>query len=97
MSSLQNVLLVGASGRAGSAIKDALLAKKSRFSKLGVVTSAASYANADKKHIWASLEEQGVKVLPLDLEDKTAMVQAFKGTKTSIPRLSDNIEIVIVI
>jgi uncharacterized protein YbjT (DUF2867 family) len=85
MSSLQNVLLLGASGRAGSAIKDALLANKRRFSKLGVVTTPGSYEQHDKAPLWASLKEQDVEVIQLDLTDKAAMLQAFKGIIASIP------------
>jgi uncharacterized protein YbjT (DUF2867 family) len=84
MASLQNVLLLGASGRAGSAIKDALLSNRNSFARLGVVTSADSYANADKKSVWKSLEKEGVYIIPLDLTDKAAMVQAFRGMQNSI-------------
>jgi len=36
-----------------------------------------------------SLEEQGVEVIQLGLTEKTDMVQAFKGTPASTPRLSE--------
>lgn len=80
MSVYKNVLLLGASGRVGSAIQTALLANKSRFSKLGVATSAASYGNPEKQAVWTMLKDQGVEVIALDLTDKAAMVEAFKGT-----------------
>jgi uncharacterized protein YbjT (DUF2867 family) len=88
MSALPSVLLLGSSGRVGSAIKAALLKNKERFSKIGVVESATSYASPDKALVWTCLKEQGFEVVQLNLADKSAMVQAFRGIITSLPQLA---------
>lgn len=80
MSPFKNVLLVGASGRVGSAIQTELLAKKSSFSKIGVLTTSASAPDPAKDAYFASLAAQNVEVLRVDFSDGDALVKAFKGT-----------------
>lgn len=79
MSPFRNVLLVGASGRAGSAIQAELLAKKKNFSKLGVLTASSSAPNPKKDAYWESLEAQGVQITRVDFSDSGALVEAFRG------------------
>lgn len=80
MSPFKNVLLVGASGRVGSAIQTELLAKRSSFSKIGVLTTLASAPDPAKNAYWASLAAQNVEILRVDFSDKNALAKAFKGT-----------------
>ncbi len=77
--SLQNILLIGATGRVGSAIIRALLSQKGKFNQLGAVTSPASYADPAKKAKWALLEQQGVQIITVDLTNTAAMTEAFRG------------------
>lgn len=88
MSALPSVLLLGSSGRVGSAVKTAILKNKERFSKIGVVENAVSNASLDKALVWTRLKEQGWEVVQLNLADKGAMVEAFKGTLISLPQLA---------
>jgi saccharopine dehydrogenase-like NADP-dependent oxidoreductase len=80
MSPFKSVLLVGASGRVGSAIQTELLAKKSSFSKIGVLTTLASAPDPEKDAYWASLAAQNVEILRVDFSDRNALVKTFKGT-----------------
>jgi uncharacterized protein YbjT (DUF2867 family) len=80
MSAFKNILLVGASGRVGSAIQAELLARKNNFSKLGVLTTSAAAPHPAKDAYWATLEAQGIEILRVDFDDMKALVEAFKGT-----------------
>ncbi|RDL37672.1 uncharacterized protein BP5553_05105 [Venustampulla echinocandica] len=61
MSPFKNVLLVGASRRVVTAIQAELLAKKSNFSKLGVLTSSASAPDPKKDAYWSPSQHKGYK------------------------------------
>ena len=76
----KNVLLVGASGRVGTTIQAELLAKKSNFSKLGVLTPSASAPDPKKDAYWESLAAQGVQIVTVDFSDSKALVTAFRGS-----------------
>jgi uncharacterized protein YbjT (DUF2867 family) len=80
MSAFKNILLVGASGRVGSAIQAELLARKNNFSKLGVLTMSAAASHPAKDAYWATLEAQGIEILRVDFDDRKALVKAFEGT-----------------
>jgi len=86
--SLQNILLVGATGRVGSAVIRALLSQKDKFTKFGAVTSPASYADPAKKAKWAALEQQGVQIISVDLTDTAAMTEAFRGWDAVVAALA---------
>jgi hypothetical protein len=83
MSPFKNVLLIGASGRVGTAIQTELLAKKSNFSKLGVLTASGSAPNPEKEAYFAFLEAQGVEIIRVDFSDRNALVKTFKGIRLS--------------
>ena len=80
MTPFKHVLLVGASGRVGTAIQAELLAKKSNFSKLGVLTSSTSAPDPKKDAYWESLAAQGVQIVTVDFSDSKALVTAFRGS-----------------
>ena len=80
MTAFKNILLVGASGRVGSAIQAELLARKSNFSKLGVLTTATTAPHPEKDAYWATLEARGIEIFRVDFGDMKALVEAFKGT-----------------
>ena len=80
MTAFKNILLIGASGRVGSAIQAELLARKSNFSKLGVLTTSAAAPHPEKDAYWAFLEAQGIEILRVDFDDMKALVKAFEGT-----------------
>jgi uncharacterized protein YbjT (DUF2867 family) len=79
MSAFKKVLLVGASGRVGSAIQTELLANKRKFSKLGVLTASGSAADPQKDAYWETLAAQGVEITSVDFSDRGALVTAFRG------------------
>ena len=80
MASLQNILLIGSTGTIGSAIRKALLANKSQFKKLGVLTSPASVADVKKSEVFDELKKEGVEVVVADLDDKASLVKGLKGS-----------------
>ena len=84
MSAYKSVLVVGASGRAGSAITAELLSKKGQFEKLGVLTSKPAATPDAKAEYWASLAKQGVEVIRVDLSDVKAVTSVLKGGNSPI-------------
>jgi nucleoside-diphosphate-sugar epimerase len=49
MASLKNILLIGSTGTIGSAIRKGLVARKSAFDKVGVLTGSASLADPKRR------------------------------------------------
>jgi len=84
MASLQNILLVGSTGTIGTAIRKALLAHRSHFKKLGVLTSPASVSDARKSEVFDGLKKEGVEVVVADLDDKPSLVKGLKGTRLDV-------------
>jgi uncharacterized protein YbjT (DUF2867 family) len=79
MAPLKNILLVGSTGTIGSAIRKALISKKSHFDKVGVLTTGASLSDSKKSVVFNALESEGLKIVVADLDDKAALVPALKG------------------
>jgi len=88
MGSLQNILLIGSTGTIGTAIRKGLVFHKSKFSKVGVLTAAASLADEKKKAIFDTLHGEGLEIVVSDLDDKESLVKALKGWDTVICALA---------
>ena len=88
MASLERILLIGSTGTIGTAIRKALVLQKSRFMKIGVLTSTASLEK--KKAVFDSLQSEGLEIVLSDLDDKESLSKALKG-KTSFCVMANGI------
>ena len=84
MRSLKNILLIGSTGTIGSAVRKALVARKSAFDKVGVLTGAASLADPKKAEAFQSVKNEGVEIVVAELDDKAGLVKALKGNQSGI-------------
>ena len=89
MRSLKNILLIGSTGTIGSAVRKALVARKSAFDKVGVLTGAASLADPKKAEAFQSVKSEGVEIVVAELDDKSGLVKALKGNQFDIPLIDD--------
>jgi nucleoside-diphosphate-sugar epimerase len=80
MTSLQDILLVGATGTLGSAIRKALVANKSKFNRIGVLTSMTSLNDPKKKPVFESIEkDEGLTIITVNLDDVVTLTRALEG------------------
>lgn len=84
MSAFKNILVVGASGRVGTAVQTELFAKSQNFSKLGVLRASTTPQDPKKDSYWESLKARGVEIISADFSDHEALVKAFKGEQRHI-------------
>jgi nucleoside-diphosphate-sugar epimerase len=89
MASLNNILLIGSTGTIGSALRKALVARKSAFDKVGVLTGAASLADPKKAEVFQSVKNEGVEIVVAELDDKAGLVKALKGNQSAILVIND--------
>jgi len=89
MGSLKNILLVGSTGRIGSAIRHALVSHRDHFEKIGVLTTSASISDPKKKAGFDAVEKEGLVIVLADLEDKESLVKALKGMSSHLRMLTD--------
>jgi nucleoside-diphosphate-sugar epimerase len=82
MTSFQNILLIGSTGTIGSAIRKALIAQKSYFTKIGVLTTSDSLANPKKKQVFDTLHSEGLQIVVSDLDEKETLMKALKGSNS---------------
>jgi len=91
MGSLKNILLIGSTGTIGSAIRKALVARKSAFDKVGVLTGAASLADPKKADAFQSVKSEGVEIVVAELDDKAGLVKALKGNPIQWTAINDKV------
>jgi nucleoside-diphosphate-sugar epimerase len=89
MGSLNNILLIGSTGTIGSALRKSLVARKSAFEKVGVLTGSASLADPKKAEAFQSVKSEGVEIVVAELDDKSGLVKALKGNQFDIPLIDD--------
>jgi FlaA1/EpsC-like NDP-sugar epimerase len=77
---LQNILLIGSTGRIGTAIRKALVSHKSQFNKIGALTTSESLSDAKKKESFDTIQSEGVQIVVADFDDHNTLTQALKGT-----------------
>ena len=92
MASLKNILLIGSTGTIGSAIRKGLVARKSAFDKVGVLTGSASLADPKKAQTFQSLRTEGIEIVVAELDDKAGLVEALKGNHFDGRRLMIRLE-----
>jgi hypothetical protein len=89
MTSLTDILLVGGTGTLGSAIRKALVANKSKFNRIGVLTSIASIEDPKKKPAFETIEkDEGLSIVVSNLDDVSALTKAMEGIQD--PRVEGN-------
>ena len=76
-SSLENILLIGSTGTIGTAIRTALVTQKSKFKRIGVLTTTTSLEK--KKDVFDGLQNEGLEIVLSDLDDKESLSKALKG------------------
>jgi len=80
MTSFQDILLVGATGTLGTAIRKALVAEKSKFNRIGVLTTMASVEDPKKRPVFESIEkDEGLCIVISNLDNVDALSQAMEG------------------
>jgi len=80
MTSLQDILLVGATGTLGTAIRKALVANKSKFNRIGVLTTMPSMDDPKKRSVFESIEkDEGLNIVISNLDDVVVLTQAMEG------------------
>ena len=80
MAALRNILLIGSTGTIGSAIRQALVTRKSAFAKVGVLTGSASLADPKKAEVFESVKAGGIGIVVAELDDMAGLIKALKGT-----------------
>ena len=89
-SSLEHILLIGSTGTIGTAIRTALVSQRSKFKRIGVLTTTASLEK--KKDVFDSLQSEGLEIVLSDLDDKESLTKALKGmTSVRVRVMSDRI------
>jgi uncharacterized protein YbjT (DUF2867 family) len=84
MTSLTDILLVGGTGTLGSAIRKALVAHKSKFNRIGVLTSITSIEDPKKKPAFETIEkDEGLSIVVSNLDDVAALTKAMEGIPNS--------------
>jgi len=86
-SSLSNILLIGSTGTIGSGIRKALVARKSAFDRVGVLTGSASLSDPKKAEVFESVKNEGIEIVVAELDDKAGLVKALKGNRSNGLRL----------
>ena len=87
-SALENILLIGSTGTIGTAIRTALVSQKSKFKRIGALTTTASLEK--KKDVFDGLQNEGLEIVLSDLDDKESLSKALKGI-TPVCMISDRI------
>jgi len=75
--SFKKILILGATGTAGTVIVRSLLANKEQFSVIAAATTEGQYEK--KKEKFVDLESKGVKIIKIDYHDKATLDVGFKG------------------
>ena len=68
---LENILLIGSTGTIGTAIRTALVSQKSKFKRIGALTTTASLEK--KKDVFDGLQNEGLEIVVSDLDDKESL------------------------
>ena len=89
--SKRNILIIGATGLIGTPITQAIVAAKSSFGRIVILTSEATASK--KAQIISRQEENGVEVLTGQLTDEESVKRAYKGEQ-SITLLPGMFEVV---
>jgi uncharacterized protein YbjT (DUF2867 family) len=84
MSVLKNVVIIGGSGNVGREILSALIERKADFGNI----VALQREGVAVPEVIRGFEKQGVRVIEANLQDKSALIAAFKGNFLSLLKLT---------
>lgn len=83
----RNILIIGATGNIGRFITQSIVAARSEFDRVAILTSAPGAGSEKEKFINEELRPKNVEIIVGDISNEQDVLNAYKGTIPFFPPL----------